>query len=347
MLYGIIAASKVAPPAPPLQASAFFSGSGSLSPTISLIENARAILGGSGALSADGILINPLQQASASFAGSGTFSINGELANPIIQASASFTGAGTLSVNATTPGPATIFGANLMAWYSADAGAYSDAGSTLATDGQSVQQWNDQSGNNAHLTQATSGQRPVFNSSGLNSLPSLTFNSANAKEMTTGTSSVALGVDTFAVFAVCTMSSGTNEYGRLVAFKATGDSYDYASITSAIPIQRASTANMIDSARNYNNYATSTSVSLDTPMRAGSIFDGTYTTIYINNSAGTQIGSTGTFGATGQLKVGGGIGIGGYSWTGEVSEIVAIKSNPTSDQRTALDNYFKAKWGFS
>lgn len=48
----------------------------------------------------------------------------------------------------------------LRAWYKVES-SYSDAGSTLAGDGDSVQQVNDGSGNDYHATQATPGDRPV------------------------------------------------------------------------------------------------------------------------------------------------------------------------------------------
>lgn len=54
-------------------------------------------------------------------------------------------------------------GASLMAWYKADAQAYVDNGVTLATNGQTVQLWKDQSVNGRDLSQATSNLRPTYN----------------------------------------------------------------------------------------------------------------------------------------------------------------------------------------
>ncbi len=51
---------------------------------------------------------------------------------------------------------------NCVGWYRAGVGVYKDAGSTSAAHGDTVQQWNDQSGNGNHLTQATSGNRPSY-----------------------------------------------------------------------------------------------------------------------------------------------------------------------------------------
>jgi lysophospholipase L1-like esterase len=45
-------------------------------------------------------------------------------------------------------------------------GVYSDAGSTPAVSGNTVQQWNDQSGTGNHATQSTSGLRPTYTTAG-------------------------------------------------------------------------------------------------------------------------------------------------------------------------------------
>src|SRR5258706_15221820 len=64
-------------------------------------------------------------------------------------------------------------------WYK-DAGAYTDAGTTLATNGQTVQQWNDFSGNGRHLTQAMAALQPTYTASALNSKPGIHFINNNS-----------------------------------------------------------------------------------------------------------------------------------------------------------------------
>jgi len=61
-------------------------------------------------------------------------------------------------------------------WYKADVGVYSNAGTTLATSGNAVQQWNDQSGVGNHAVQATSGNRPTYRLNMANGFPALRFN---------------------------------------------------------------------------------------------------------------------------------------------------------------------------
>lgn len=82
-----------------------------------------------------------------------------------------------LTVNVTAPAPGGVMAA---VWYKADAGVYSDAGTTTAADNAAVQQWNDQMGTGRNLLQATAAQKPAFSNQTVlaNFNPTVTFNSA-------------------------------------------------------------------------------------------------------------------------------------------------------------------------
>ena len=60
-------------------------------------------------------------------------------------------------------------------WLRADKGAL-NSGGTEASPGQSVQTWNDQSGNDNHVSQATAGNQPVLVGNAINGQPTLAFN---------------------------------------------------------------------------------------------------------------------------------------------------------------------------
>lgn len=64
---------------------------------------------------------------------------------------------------------------DLELWFKADAGVYTDAGSTAASDGEAVQQWNDQSGNNRNMVQLTASIKPTYKTGIINDLPVLRF----------------------------------------------------------------------------------------------------------------------------------------------------------------------------
>ncbi|WP_185287725.1 hypothetical protein [Chryseobacterium lactis] len=81
----------------------------------------------------------------------------------------------TVTVAAPAPG-----GVTAAVWYKADAGVYSNAGTTAAADNTAVQQWNDQMGTGYHLVQATAAQKPTFSNQTTlaNFNPTVTFISA-------------------------------------------------------------------------------------------------------------------------------------------------------------------------
>lgn len=69
-------------------------------------------------------------------------------------------------------------------WYKPGVGVYSDLGTTPATDGADVLQWNDQSGNGYHLT-SLSAFKPIFRTDSLNEYPSIDFwNSSQSTALT-------------------------------------------------------------------------------------------------------------------------------------------------------------------
>jgi hypothetical protein len=52
---------------------------------------------------------------------------------------------------------------DLMVYYNPDVEVYSDAGTTLAVDGDNIRQFNDQSGNSNTLNQTTASAQPIYN----------------------------------------------------------------------------------------------------------------------------------------------------------------------------------------
>jgi hypothetical protein len=93
----------------------------------------------------------------------------------------------------------------LLLWLKADAGVYNDAGSNLATDTQTVQQWNDQSGNNNHVSQATSSFRPTKQDAEINGKPVVRFDGSDNFMKTSG----ALGGGNLSIFLVANVAGNT------------------------------------------------------------------------------------------------------------------------------------------
>ncbi|MBP6025642.1 hypothetical protein [Ferruginibacter sp.] len=64
-------------------------------------------------------------------------------------------------------------------WLKADAGVFTDAGVTAATNGQTVQQWNDQSCSGFNAAQPDASKRPTWQQSAFNGKPALWFDGTN------------------------------------------------------------------------------------------------------------------------------------------------------------------------
>lgn len=92
----------------------------------------------------------------------------------------------TFAAQVTAPG-----GVAPAAWYRADVPGqqFVDAGNTAATDGQTLQQWNEYTGSGYNLAQSTSGNRPVFSNSTTlaNFNPTVTFNGSQWMRYTAAT----------------------------------------------------------------------------------------------------------------------------------------------------------------
>ena len=68
--------------------------------------------------------------------------------------------------------------AGSLIWLKADAGVYTDAGITPAANGQTIQQWNDQSGNGYNVSQTTAVRKPTFIAAASDGKPALQFSGA-------------------------------------------------------------------------------------------------------------------------------------------------------------------------
>lgn len=100
--------------------------------------------------------------------------------------------------------------ADLLVWLKADADVYNDAGVTLATNGQTVQQWIDQGGSSYVFEQTTAAQKPTFITGVKNGLPVVRFATTlpDTDRLIAGTVfSFPLPVTIFATFVLTTGNS--------------------------------------------------------------------------------------------------------------------------------------------
>jgi hypothetical protein len=224
---------------------------------------------------------------------------------------------------------------DLVLWLKADEGVYNDAGTTLATNGQTVQQWNDFSGNSYHASQATSGSRPAFNTGSLNGLPGIAFDS---KFMTVANNAdLALNADS-SIFVVIQGAFMDSNVMSIISKdnNASAGAYLYylTTIAGGFPnIDRP----FIAAGTKANNTA---GTSLIAAIISGS------TVSYYRNGASDGVQSLVTGTATTKDLMIGAFGNGSQNvLKATLHEIVLFKSALGSTARDAWTSYLRGKWG--
>lgn len=85
----------------------------------------------------------------------------------------------------TGPGGVGNVGNNSL-WLVVEGNCFVDSGSTLATDGSSVQQWNDISGNGRNALQTNNSFKPMLRAARANGLPTLEFDGSDDRILSSG-----------------------------------------------------------------------------------------------------------------------------------------------------------------
>lgn len=220
----------------------------------------------------------------------------------------------------------------LKGWWKADAGVFSDAGVTPATNGGNVQQWNDQSGNSQHFIQLTGANKPTYNTNTLNSLPVVT--SAGSAFMDVAT--FAFSGTTVSVFLVVQATAG-------------GGSRAICYFTGADTAGDAFLAPFFNSLTNPADFSLGGIVSNGTVVSGswneiGSIWDGVNNTMYIGNAAQGAVANAPTFATNGDLRIFTSSN-GANLMTGSIAEIIVTNGALNSTDRGNVHTYFNSKWG--
>lgn len=95
--------------------------------------------------------------------------------------------------------------AGLRWWLKANAGVYSDAGTTPVANGGTVREWDDQSNVDNDASQASSGNRPTYRTNRINGYPTLEFTGNHF--LTAGSAMGVAGNESFYMFVVLKQNS--------------------------------------------------------------------------------------------------------------------------------------------
>lgn len=202
---------------------------------------------------------------------------------------------------------------NLRAWYKADSG--------ITPNGATVSQWNDNSGYNNHLIQASVTEQPTFTSNAINtSLPALLFDGVND---TMALPASITGFESMTFFVVYKRTANTSQ-----AILSNGAStYMYLQYGSSFYIGNNSKAGAMTTNTWY--------------VRSGTgLSDGTGTEYFSNGaSLGTVAGGTNVFNAFRYVGTAGGAFLAGY-----IAEILIFDRVLNSTDRALVNGYLNSKY---
>ncbi|MES1222018.1 MAG: T9SS type A sorting domain-containing protein [Bacteroidota bacterium] len=228
-------------------------------------------------------------------------------------------------------------------WLKADANVYTNAGTTLATSGQTVQQWNDKSGNGKDFTQTTSTLKPKFTSSSMNGFPAVTFDGSDdyLSNLTITTDNKA---DFFAVVKYPSLSGNAGVLQGSATGKLLSTSYGEKVVGMWVN----------SSNKPWGRGVESSGVQLDIPTinsssaGAGQILENQYGSLlinqFINATLSGSVTTDGTLGSWKEFAIG---RQGSETWNGDIAEVIAFDVNLNLAQRNIVSNYLSAKYNIT
>jgi len=221
---------------------------------------------------------------------------------------------------------------NMELWLKADTGVYSDNGSTPATDTDAVYRWDDQSGNNRDVVQATEADRPTYNTSEYETLPAIAFSKSDKDWLRFAgadpADTISQPITFFVVAEHASTPSGTSQY-------TLGGSAD---------------SNRINVGGAYNN---NWHLGAGTNLRGGSVDTDIHIFSYLAKGASSYLyidgdselsGNAGT-GSWQLITIGGGkYSPPGSPFDGNVCEVIMYSAELSSGDRGQVEQYLGEKW---
>lgn len=235
--------------------------------------------------------------------------------------------------------PASVTG--LHAWFKTEAGIL-NASDAVASNGENVKTWQDQSGNGNHAVQAVVGQQPTYSTTGLNSAPCLVFDQTTSDHLL---APVSITGATCAAFFALSLNEFTSQYR--ISSLCNAANADYNDSRSAILSWRYDVGKQ-QSFRNGSGLSSkSVAFSETPPVKAviATVFDGVNNTFYWNGVAQATVASTDVFSATKlYLSCGqSGTNTPAYFCGSSIREAILYNTAPTPANIALISDYLNAK----
>lgn len=218
--------------------------------------------------------------------------------------------------------------AGLIVWLDAGAGVFSDAGTTPAVNDDTIQQWNDQSGNGNNASQGTSANRPTYKTGVLNSRPVLRFDGSN-DSIRTGTFSSTLSQPN-TVFIVASTNTANMTF------------IDGLGTSNRHQFQSASTPSVSAFAGGTMSFSRTATFT----HRLFTIRYNTSSSQILENGTSVATGDVGTHSLTG-LNVGSRFSQDQAFLNGDFAEILIYDTDLSTGNREAVEAYLISKYNLS
>jgi hypothetical protein len=232
-----------------------------------------------------------------------------------------------------------------------------DAGTSSTVDGAALSQWQDQSGNNNHVSQATAVNRPVYEAgitSTLNGMPSVEFDNDNTNYdylsiADNSTIDNFSGFTSFAIFRLKTGTPGGTPRGIFSKRSNPSTQYSYSLFhftSNRINLDVNGTGNRLQSATSFNESIDHLVVASFNPTLATNeqkLYVGNAQDAQNNNTAATVANTTSSlhigvlYGHTGANK----------QFNGYIGEIILYNRILNDPERIIVANYLSAKYNVS
>lgn len=229
---------------------------------------------------------------------------------------------------------------NNRLWLMANQQVYINAGTTLATDNQLVQQWNDFSGNSRHATELTN--KPTLRTSIVNGLPVIRYDNTD-RLLSTGLTTA----NSASVYVVAQYSSLPPNNPGLVQGSPTGLGFSTTGTDKVLGmwVNSAGTSwgRVVQTNNTQINIPQVTSLPVSTFFALSNIVSATSLTVsqYVDNVVSGSIAYNGTLRSWTDFGIG---RQGNETWNGDIAEVVVYSADLNTAQRAIVSNYLSAKY---
>lgn len=244
------------------------------------------------------------------------------------------------------PGPGGV--AATTVWLRADEDVYNNAGTTLATNNQTVQQWNTRGGlTAAHASQGTSANRPTFLTNIINGNPAVRFTNTHFLDFGTLGISTTSDLNMTAVVRPATLNGGTlsNTTGGYIVDRTTNTTPVFS--LKLLSTNKAGLQERIDSNPPFDGPVTTSNISTTVPQivsfyRDYAVRFGIHYNSQLENIL-TEAGGALTF----PIPRIGASQAGNNGLNGDIAEFIFYNRDISTAERNRIDSYLAIKYGIT